>query len=74
MKEWLIPLLIAGIAPLFGFLGIAWKLSGKIGSSDASKLWDEATTMRKEYKESLQECEAKVKQLRDELRELRAAS
>ena len=67
MAIWLVPIIVALIAPLAAYLGIARKLSGRIAHSDAEQLWEEARVMREEYRTRALECELEIKKLRDEL-------
>ena len=46
-------IIAAILGPLLGFLGLAWKLSGRIATTEASKLWEEADLMRREYREEI---------------------
>lgn len=41
------------VAPLVGYLTASRRLSGKIGTSDATQLWDASESMRKEYRDDL---------------------
>ena len=67
MAVWLVPIVVALLAPLFAYLGIARKLSGRIVHSDAAQLWEEARVMREEYRERALECEQEIKKLRNEI-------
>ena len=67
MAIWLVPIVVALIAPLVAYLGIARRLSGRIATSDAAKLWEEARLMREEYRTRALECEQEVKRLRNEI-------
>lgn len=67
MQNWVVPIAVALAAPLFVFLGIAYKLSGRIRTSEASQLWEEAGRMREEYLERARSCEIQLKQIRNEL-------
>lgn len=65
-------LLAIFIGPLVTYLVAKRKLSGKINTSEASSLWDEAGKLRAEYKEevaalrvALRECEARVAHVED---------
>jgi predicted RNase H-like nuclease (RuvC/YqgF family) len=50
----LLAAIVAIVGPLAGYLGASRKLSGKIGTSEASQLWAESASIRHEYREQLQ--------------------
>lgn len=60
------------IAPAVGYLTIVRRLSGKIGTSDASKLWEAAEQMRKEYRAEIERLQAVVDRMEARLDELQA--
>jgi chromosome segregation ATPase len=49
----IVALIAALAAPLLGYLAAARRLSGKIQTSEASSLWQEASNLRSEYREEL---------------------
>lgn len=67
MTPWVVPIVVALLAPLFAYLGIARRLSGRIATSEATQLWEESTALRNEYKHRLDACEIEIKRLRNEL-------
>lgn len=60
------------ITALFGFLAAAWRLSGRISTSEASELWEEGRIIRQEYRDRLAQCELNVRQLRNEIQTVTA--
>lgn len=68
----LVPIIVALAGPIFAYLAAARRLSGKITTTDASKLWDEAGNLRKEYKTELNELRVIVSKLRDSVKDLEA--
>ena len=72
MTNWVIPLVAALAAPIFGFLAITWRLSGRIQTSEASRLWEEARIIRNEYRERMIACETQLTQLRNEIQTITA--
>lgn len=67
MNSWILPVIVALLTPLFAYLGIARRLSGRIVTSEAAQLWAESATLRMEYRQRAEECEAQIRQLRDEI-------
>jgi hypothetical protein len=57
--------------PLLAYLGAVRKTSGRIRSSDASELWDEASNIRKEYIERIRVLEERLKWEEDRYMKLR---
>lgn len=49
----LVPILVAAIAALGAYIAAARKLSGKIGTSDASELWKESANIREDYRDRI---------------------
>jgi septal ring factor EnvC (AmiA/AmiB activator) len=43
------------VAPLVGYVTATRKLSGKINTSEASKLWDESSKIRDDYRDQIAE-------------------
>lgn len=72
MNNWLVPIIVALGAPLLAYLGIARKLSGRIATSEAANLWEEATQMREEWQRRATECEQQVLAARNEIQILTA--
>jgi chromosome segregation ATPase len=48
-----VALVVATVGPLIAYLGASRKLSGKIGTSEASDLWAESSRIRDDYRERL---------------------
>lgn len=83
-NAWLVPIIVALVAALGTYLGVARRTSGRIGTTEASKLWDEATNLRQVYwaeiarlreeiaglEAELRECEKVVDEQRVELRQI----
>lgn len=60
----LIVALIAAVAgPLLGYIAATRKLSGKIGTSEASSLWQESASIRSDYRDRLAASEARMANL-----------
>lgn len=84
-NAWLAPIVIALITALGTYLAVVRKTSGRIGTTEASKLWDEATSLRAVYQgeiarlraevnqveEEVQACQQVIDEQREELRHLR---
>lgn len=51
------------ISPLLGWLTAARRLSGKIGTSDATELWAESASMRDDYRRQIEALTARVEKL-----------
>lgn len=75
---WLAPIIVAAISALSTYFIVARKASGRIATTEASKLWDEAKSLREVYKEDLAQLrlevsvlEQEVEKLEEENRELR---
>lgn len=69
----IVALIIAVIGPLFAYLAAARKLSGKIETSEAADLWEEAARLRQEYKDEIRElreqldnCSNEIKKMKEE--------
>jgi peptidoglycan hydrolase CwlO-like protein len=67
---WIVPLLVGQSAPVLLYLSAARRLSGRIATTDASKLWDEANQIREDYRARIKElnevigrCEARIDSL-----------
>lgn len=63
----LAPYIIAILGPLGTYLVAVRRLSGKIGSSDATALWTESSNIRADYREQLERSDRKVKELEAKL-------
>lgn len=79
MQPWLVAVVIAVLAPLFTYLGIARRTSGRIATTEASKLWEEAGSLRTVYRDeitrlrqSIEEIEARLDAVEIENANLRA--
>ena len=76
-KTFLIGLIAVVIAPLLGYVAANRRLSGKIGTSEATDLWAESSAIRADYREqiasstrrtySLEERVANLEKLNNEL-------
>lgn len=68
------PVVLAFLAAVAGSLGAylaaTRKLSGKIGTSDADKLWDASEQMRSEYRERLTASERRTAEVEGRVAEL----
>lgn len=63
--------IIAAIsAPIIAYLGAARKLSGKINTSEAGELWNEASNLRREYKTEIGELRGLITILKDRVEEV----
>lgn len=60
----------AVLGPIWAYLAAAKKLSGRINTSEASQLWDEAGKLRFEYKAELTELREITTRLRVRIEEL----
>lgn len=49
------------LVALFGFLAVAWRLSGRIKHTDADRLWDASEKLRNEYQENLKEMKEELR-------------
>lgn len=58
--ELLIGLIAAGVTALGGWLAVSRRMSGKIRTTDATKLWDAAEQLRKEIGAQLTAANARV--------------
>lgn len=67
MEEWIVPIVVAFLAPFFAYLGVTRKLSGRIDTTEAGLLWREAGLMREEYRARAEQCETSLKAIRNEL-------
>jgi hypothetical protein len=70
MDPQLLIVITAAIAALFGFLGVAYKLSGRIATTEAGQLWAEAEKMRLEYREEIGRLQAVVDRFELRVKEL----
>lgn len=61
MQQWIPAIVIAILAPLFTYLGIARKASGRIATTEASKLWDEAGSLRAVYRDEIARLSESIK-------------
>lgn len=72
MNSALLAALVAAIiGPLFAYLAAAKKLSGKIETSEASDLWEEAARLRQEYKEEIAQLRKEIQDCADNVRNLK---
>lgn len=61
----LVPIVAVFVTPAFSYLSNRWRSSGRIGTTEADRLWAEATSMRAAY-------QADAVRLREEVAELAA--
>lgn len=59
------------VTALVSYFVARLKASGRIGTTEAGKLWDEAASLRKAYKEQADACLAEMKLVRGEVDVLR---
>jgi predicted RNase H-like nuclease (RuvC/YqgF family) len=50
MLQWILGIIAAVAVPVFGYLAVVRRASGRIQTTEASKLWDEAAMLRKDYR------------------------
>ena len=73
MEIGLIVALVTALAgPLLAYLAAARKLSGRITTSAASELWDEAKNLRIEYKEEAKFLRAEIQACNKRIEEIEA--
>lgn len=60
MTTGIFAVLAAALGALGAYLAAARKLSGKINTSEASSLWQEASNLRNEYKEDIRRLEKRL--------------
>lgn len=63
-------IIAALISPILGYLAASRKLSGRIDTSTAAELWNEAGSMRAEYRHEIEELRDLVTKLRARVEEL----
>jgi hypothetical protein len=63
------PIVAAVFAAAATYLGVRWRLSGRIGRSEASDLWDESTKMRQELRDEVVYLRGLVEDLETKLNE-----
>lgn len=75
MVQWLGPVMGAiGVilVAVIGYLGVIWRSSGRIRTTDAAKLWDEAGDLRDVYRSEIEGMREIIRDLRQQNAELRA--
>lgn len=70
--SWLAPLVAAAITASFGYLVALRKTSGRIATTEASKLWEEAADLRGVYQLEIERLGAEISRCRLEIQELEA--
>jgi len=70
-QPWMVAVLVAVLAPLFTYLGIARKTSGRIATTEASKLWEEAGSLRAVYRDEITRLRDSIEVLEREIRALK---
>lgn len=75
---WLVPIVVALIAPLLAYLAAARRASGRIGTTEAERIWEEAGDLRRVYREEIDrlredivKIEGRLSQLETENQDLR---
>jgi hypothetical protein len=58
-----VPVLLAVIAPIGAYLLAARKMSGKIGTSDATELWKESKAIRDDYRTRISGLVERIREL-----------
>lgn len=58
------------VGPLFAYIGISRRLSGKIGTSEAADLWAESRSLREDAAQKLALSEGRINVLEVRVREL----
>jgi chromosome segregation ATPase len=58
-----VPVLLAVIAPIGAYLLAARKMSGKIGTSDATELWRESKSIRDDYRTRISGLVERIREL-----------
>jgi predicted nuclease with TOPRIM domain len=75
--SWLAPIVVALVSALGTYLAVVRKTSGRIDTTEASKLWEEARNLREVYlgeltrlREGLEAQNAKVEKVEQELEQV----
>ncbi len=74
MSAWLVPLLVGLTGPVFLLIRSARQFSGQIATTDASKLWDEANSIRQEYRDRIAALNEVIARHEGRIRVLEAAN
>lgn len=76
---WLVPMLAPLIAALIAYFSLIRRTSGRVSTTEADKIWEEAAKLRDVYREEIKRlrddelrCEGEVASLEKHNRELRA--
>ena len=64
---WIVPIVVALIAALGTYLGIVRRASGKIATTEAAKLWDEAGNLREVYRKEIDRLQGKIDEIEGRL-------
>lgn len=67
-------MLAAVVGPLVAYMTAARKLSGRIGTSEASQLWAESKVLRDDYREQLDATNRRQAKLEERVAQLEAAN
>lgn len=67
MQPWMAAVLVAVFAPLFTYLGITRRASGRIATTEASKLWEEAGSLRTVYRDEIATLRAAIEAIQARL-------
>ena len=66
-NAWLAPIAIALITALATYLALLRKTSGRISTTEADKLWDEAADLREVYRAEIAELREEIERLEKEV-------
>jgi uncharacterized coiled-coil DUF342 family protein len=70
VSQWLYAAIAAVVAPAVAYLIAIRKTSGRIQTTEASQLWDEAEKLRIEYRQEIKDLRDLVETLRGRMDEL----
>lgn len=59
----LVPIVVAIVAPVGAYLLAARRMSGKVATSDADQLWNEARSIRDDYRDRLDQAASRQAEL-----------
>jgi chromosome segregation ATPase len=67
MTPWIVAIVAALVGPLLAYVGVARRLSGKIGTSEASDLWEEARSIREGFRLRIEELNDVVRECNERI-------
>jgi hypothetical protein len=70
MNQWLAGIIVGAIAAAFTYLIAIRRASGRVETTEASELWEEAREMRDDYRKQLETALILIDKLRDRIGEL----